>query len=469
MNQEIGIRTKFPFKLFHLTKSYDDILSDNEYLSRIRNLLSDINDRYPEFDLSYGEIFHSAYLICGLLTHPVYIQASFDEEFISYDMFEEIEKSLSIHPIDMPFVRCVVYLLLSRMDNPIRGTAYLVDELERELKKEIHIIERPYRYDRNRTREYHLNLTGILKEFNREYIKKYNFDFGVEPASSTLWNVEDIGFLMDISITPRELTIDFIYRFISYWPSLPERIKILNKIQAHFLDKDYLKPYDEEEINEVVEIVHCVIDGTLDRLKDEKKGKNCEVEQSKNKLKQGPYIDIHDNEVVNLSLNKAEVMVTGKNIRIAKTMNSPTEFFMTEEEKDVEEVKDENLTTEKLNTTSKKGGRKPEELFIDGKTQEHADIFVRFLRNHNRSSEEIDTSRKNFVNRAFVSFYHQWGKKGIVPKQPNGNACYRFLKNQCNLSFQVDIKTYGTFIKNLINDEKVDLTDMELRIESFSI
>ena len=139
MNQEIGIRTKFPFKLFHLTKSYDDILSDNEYLGRIRNLLSDINDRYPEFDLSYGAIFHSAYLICGLLTHPVYIQASFDEEFISYDMFEEIEKSLSIHPIDMPFVRCVAYLLLSRMDNSIRGTAYIVDELERELKKEIHI------------------------------------------------------------------------------------------------------------------------------------------------------------------------------------------------------------------------------------------------------------------------------------------------------------------------------------------
>lgn len=145
--------------------------------------------------------------------------------------------------------------------------------------------------------------------------------------------------------------------------------------------------------------------------------------------------------------------------------------FMADDIEDIEEVKEENSTTERLNNvTRRKGGRKPEELFIDGKTQEHADIFVRFLRNHNRSSEEIDTSRKNFVNRAFVSFYHQWKKEGIVPKQPNGNACYRFLKFECELSFQVDdIKTYGTFIKNLINDEKVDLTDMELRIESFSI
>lgn len=144
--------------------------------------------------------------------------------------------------------------------------------------------------------------------------------------------------------------------------------------------------------------------------------------------------------------------------------------FMADDIEDAEGVKEENPTTERLNTTGKKGGRKPEELFIDGKTQEYADLFVHFLKNHNRSNEKIDTSRKNFVNRAFVSFYRQWKKDGVVQKQPNGNACYRFLKFDCKLSFQVDdIKTYGTFIKNLINDEEVDLTDMELRIEKFSI
>lgn len=283
MNQEKKKRTEFPFELFHLTKSYDDILSDNEYLGRIRNLLSDITEINQEIDLPYGLIFESAYLICGLLTHPAYIQASFDEEFISYDMLEKLEDSLSIRKRHLPFVRCVTYLLLSRMDNPIRGTAYIVDELEQILKGGIHIIERPRRSDRQYTREYHFNFTELLRGFNREYTKKYHFDFGVKPLPPTLWNVVDIGFLVDSSITPDRFTVDFTYKLISFWSSLSDRAKVLDKIQAYFENKDYLEMYDEEEKREVAETVHCVINATFDRLKNEEEKQKSEAEQSENK------------------------------------------------------------------------------------------------------------------------------------------------------------------------------------------
>lgn len=120
----------------------------------------------------------------------------------------------------------------------------------------------------------------------------------------------------------------------------------------------------------------------------------------------------------------------------------------------------------------KKGGRKPEPLFSDKNTntQKQANIFVCFLKKHNQSNKEIDTSVNNYINRAFAAFYRKWMKDNIVSKNPNGNACYRFLKEECELAFKVDdMKTYGNFIRNVITDKKNDLDDVACAIEEFSI
>ena len=118
----------------------------------------------------------------------------------------------------------------------------------------------------------------------------------------------------------------------------------------------------------------------------------------------------------------------------------------------------------------KKGGRKPEPLFSDKNTttQEQANIFVCFLKKHNQSNKEIDTTVGNYINRAFAAFYRKWMKENIVPKNPNGNACYRFLKEECKLAFKVDVKTYGDFIRKMIT-RNTDLDDVTCAIEIFNM
>ena len=49
------------------------------------------------------------------------------------------------------------------------------------------------------------------------------------------------------------------------------------------------------------------------------------MEVKGNFIVQGSYIDIHDNEVVNLSVDKAEVKVNGKSIEIDKATKNETD------------------------------------------------------------------------------------------------------------------------------------------------
>lgn len=120
-------------------------------------------------------------------------------------------------------------------------------------------------------------------------------------------------------------------------------------------------------------------------------------------------------------------------------------------------------------TVSKKrsSGRSSEELFKVNR-QERVTLFTDFLKEHHRFSTEVDTRKGNYVNKAFVAFYAQWMKAHLVPAQPNGNACYRFLKDDCGLSMKFEQKTYANFIRAYIVDADKDaLGDVVLAVEEF--
>ena len=128
------------------------------------------------------------------------------------------------------------------------------------------------------------------------------------------------------------------------------------------------------------------------------------------------FIDIHDNEVVNLNVDKGEVRVNGKSVKAASKTHA---------------------------------GRRKASLFADlGTRREKADYLLLKLGERGLLCHKIDTSKGNAVNKAFKDFY----KKFVGPEEPNGSACFRFLKEDCGLEFEVDESSYGEFIRKFIKE-----------------
>lgn len=149
--------------------------------------------------------------------------------------------------------------------------------------------------------------------------------------------------------------------------------------------------------------------------------------------------------------------------------------FMADDAEVVEEVQEEiketfsNQTSNEIKGTPRKGGRKAEPLFqSDASAQEWATSFVEYLKLHKAFSKVIDTTRDNYVSKAFVVFYGVWKKKNLVAYTPNGNACYQFLKENCALQMQAEKKTYANHIRNMINGaDNLDLIDIESNVRTF--
>lgn len=94
-------------------------------------------------------------------------------------------------------------------------------------------------------------------------------------------------------------------------------------------------------------------------------------------------------------------------------------------------------------------------LFGDAETnRKQAERFNRFLAGQGLTGTPLNSAQTNPVNRAFVAVYRHLG----LNEQPNGDACYRFLKDDCGLSFTVGQKTYANFIRKAIDT----LPDREL-------
>ena len=99
----------------------------------------------------------------------------------------------------------------------------------------------------------------------------------------------------------------------------------------------------------------------------------------------------------------------------------------------------------------KKEGRKEyalETLFGDADAnRREAERFNRFLAGQGLAGTPLNSGTTNPVNMAFVALYRHLD----LPEQPNGDACYRFLKEDCGLAFTVGQKTYANFIRKAID------------------
>lgn len=129
----------------------------------------------------------------------------------------------------------------------------------------------------------------------------------------------------------------------------------------------------------------------------------------------------------------------------------------------------------KTSSKPRSKGRTPESLFKNAKeekddalTQQWATLFVDYLKLHKAFSLVIDTSKENYVSKAFVVFYGIWQRGKLVASTPNGNACYQFLLEDCALQVKAEKKTYANHIRNMINGANdLDLVDIELNVRTF--
>lgn len=150
-----------------------------------------------------------------------------------------------------------------------------------------------------------------------------------------------------------------------------------------------------------------------------------------------------------------------------KELQGLLKSFFNDEAEEADIVPLEAEPIEKAVSKKRSSGRSSEALFEDGQ-QGQVTLFADFLKEHRRFSTEVDTRKGNYVNKAFAAFYVQWIKDCLVPTQPNGNACYRFLKDDCGLSMKSDMKTYANFIRAYIIDaDKRSLDDVTLAVEKF--
>ena len=161
--------------------------------------------------------------------------------------------------------------------------------------------------------------------------------------------------------------------------------------------------------------------------------------------------------------HKRVVNISGADV---KDLQGLLKSFLSDEAEEADIIPCEVESIEKTVSKKRSSGRTSEALFEDGR-QEQVILFTDFLKEHRHFSTEVDTRKGNYVNKAFIAFYAQWMKSRLVSAQPNGNACYRFLKDDCGLSMKSEKKTYANFIRAYIVDADSALDDVALAVEEF--
>jgi hypothetical protein len=94
-----------------------------------------------------------------------------------------------------------------------------------------------------------------------------------------------------------------------------------------------------------------------------------------------------------------------------------------------------------------------------------AQLFVDFLRAHNKSQETLSTKLSNYVNRVFACFYHQWKKSNLLNTNPYNKAYTMFLVNDCGITGIAE-KTYSNNVKRILDEAFEQNSSMQIEIES---
>lgn len=360
------------YKYFHVKKSYEEMLAENDYNPKIKEFILDINARIgTQWVIRELEtIFKAAYWLCGSLSH----------DFKKYDDYGTVVDSLPDHnyrfmaglpqfPEAMDTLHAIVYLILKHDINFQSITD--IDEAFSRIKNK--------------------KLAAALEIKSRKDKKKYHYDYSISIDRN--WEDREVEEFINDYWEP-DIAAKEILAFASYFDEGFDRKRMVDK--AFSAVCNLYKKWDGQRY-----------------LGYESQKYEDKLWESLSSLYRSYF---NSNNVVNQT-------------RICE----------------------------------------PNPLFDDVKLQQsRAAQFVAFLKKHKRSSEIVNTEKGGYINRAFVAFYREWEWKDGKKPLPNGSACFRFLTDYCRLEKgDPQMKSYGTFIRKMISDEKFDLKGVDLKVEDF--
>lgn len=98
-----------------------------------------------------------------------------------------------------------------------------------------------------------------------------------------------------------------------------------------------------------------------------------------------------------------------------------------------------------------------------------AQVFVDFLKAHNKSQESLSTEAANYINRTFACFHQQWEKHKLLNTDAHKKAYTLFLTNDCGIDGIAE-KTYSnnvdkTLTKALEYENRSTASTMLIKIE----
>lgn len=89
-------------------------------------------------------------------------------------------------------------------------------------------------------------------------------------------------------------------------------------------------------------------------------------------------------------------------------------------------------------------------LFKSEQEQVHwSRVFLDFLKEHNRASDELTTSADAFVNRVLACFHKEWEKRGLLNDSAYKKAPSLFLNGDC--AIKGDSKTHSNKIDTILD------------------
>lgn len=195
------------YKYFHVKKSYEEMLAENDYNPRIKEFILDINAKMgTQWVVKELEtIFEAAYWLCGSLTH----------DFRKYDDYGTVVNSLPEHnyrfmaelpkfPKAMDTLHAIVYLILTHDVNYQRPTD--ADEAFGRIKND--------------------RLAKDLQKFFRKDKKKYHYNYSISIDRN--WEDGEIEKFLNDYWEP-DIAAEKILDFASHFDKGFDRKRMINR------------------------------------------------------------------------------------------------------------------------------------------------------------------------------------------------------------------------------------------------
>lgn len=195
------------YKYFHVKKSYEEILAENDYIPKIKEFILDINAKMGtqwvirELDT----IFKAAYWLCGSLSH----------DFRKYDDYGTVVDSLTDHNY-----RYMAELpKFSKAMDTLHAIVYLI------LTHDVN-FQRPADMDEAFGRIRTKRLADALQKFSRKDKKKYHYDYSI--SINRNWKDGEVEEFINDYWEP-DIAAEKILVFASYFDKGFDRGRMIDK------------------------------------------------------------------------------------------------------------------------------------------------------------------------------------------------------------------------------------------------